>query len=479
MFNFKFLTIADEFGSYAIKYLEQISRIQRLAFTVEDVYTADYLGRIFKNLGYDTSFEEILFPKNAKLNFIQGEYVSHNIVATKKGESDLEVIIGAAYDSEEVKGSTGFEGATGVSVILDIATRLKDVSLPYTLKFVLFGAGKAGNIGSTHYVSTRSQDEIDKIMYFLNLSSLGSGEELNIYSNNGQKGFLREDYLKLSEDLNINLSTSPEIKEGSIPYGVGYDLGEHVAFKYSNIPFGFMEATSWKSFDSKFYLPDDPTGEGAGLIEGTSYDNYKDVMETFKDRVKKNISNASKLIYNSLIKKDKSIKIINFISSENLKKDETVSYVLFRDGKKIRTINVKGNGVAEFQGLEEGEYRIEVNAPENFKFLKSINDFKFKFMEDTNGEFVIVNDEEETFTYRKGFTDNYISIREESQKEGFKVGIKKAIFDYSSLSNEGQQDDSNFDKNDGIIKILSILLGVLIVLYILCRIIFTIINKKY
>ena len=134
VFSFGFFIQAVGFGEDALKYLIQISRIQRVAFTEGEVYTADYLGRILRDLGYDTTFEEIVFPEDTILNFTQGDYLSHNIIATKKGSSDLEVIIGAAYDSEEVKGSTGFEGATGVSLLLELAKKLKDVDLPYTLK---------------------------------------------------------------------------------------------------------------------------------------------------------------------------------------------------------------------------------------------------------------------------------------------------------------------------------------------------------
>lgn len=477
VFSFGFFTKALEFGDYAIKYLEQISRIQRVAFTEGEIYTADYLGRILRDLGYDTSFEEVLFPKDTVLNFTQGDFVSHNVIATKKGESDLEVIIGASYDSDEVKGSTGFEGATGVSILLEIANRIKDVNLPYTLKFVLFGAGKQGNIGSTHYVSTRSQDELNKIMYYLNLSSIGSGKGLYIYSNNGEKGFLREDYLKLSKELKIPLLTSPKIDEYSIPRGVGYDLGEHVAFKYSNVPYGFIEATSWDEIHEEFQIPSDPTGEGVGVIDGSKYDNYDEVMGTFRSNVVSNLSNASELIYNALVKKSKNIKIITLLTEENSENYGSISYTLFKDGEKIKTSSVKSNSVVEFNDLDEGNYKIEVSAPEGIKFLKNINEYDFKFSANSNGDFVIVNDQEGRDTFRKGFTDNYVSVRESVQSGQFQVGVKDVLFNYSSGTGNGNQENIETDKNSGLIKVLSIVLVILIIIYVLLKIIFSKVNK--
>lgn len=476
VFCFGIFIQAVGFGEDALKYLEQISRTQRVAFTEGEVYTADYLGRILRDLGYDTTFEEIVFPENTVLNFDQGYYISHNIIATKKGSSDLEIVIGAAYDSEEIEGSTGFEGATGVSLLLELAKKLKDIDLPYTLKFVLFGAGKQGNIGSTHYVSTRSQDELNKIMYYLNLSCIGSGKELYIYSNNGEKGFLRDDYLKLSKELNIPLLTSPSIEDYNIPEGVGYDIGEHVPFKYSNVPYGFIEATSWDSVYEEFQIPDDPTGEEVGIIDGSSYDNYDTVMEAFGDNVKNNLSKASELIYNGIVKKEKSIKIITVLTEENLNNASLISYTLFKDGKKLKTSTLDESLIVEFKDLEEGTYKIEVNAPDDVKFLKNINEFEFNF--DCDGEFVIVNDEIDTYTYREEFTDNYISVRKDVQNNQFEIGIKNVLFDYSGASEGDFQEDTNLNKNDQLIKILSIVLVILIVIYILLRIIFSIMNKK-
>ena len=199
-------------------------------------------------------------------------------------------------------------------------------------------------------------------------------------------------------------------------------------------------------------------------------------MKIFGDNVRNNLSKASELIYNGIVKKEKSIKIITVLTEENLNNASSISYTLFKDGKKLKTSTLDENLIVEFKNLDEGNYKIEVSAPNDIKFLKDINDFEFNF--DCDGEFVIVNDEIDTYTYREEFTDNYISVRENIQNTQFEVGIKNFLFDYSSASEGDFQEDTDLNKNDQLIKVLSVVLVVLVVVYILLRIIFSIMNKK-
>lgn len=475
IFNFKIDVQAIEFGDYALKYLEQISRIPRVAFTEGELYTADYLGRILRDLGYDTLFEEISFPEGTNIDFNPGYYLSHNIIATKEGDSDLEVVIGASYDSRLVEGSTGFERATGVSLLLELATLLKDESFPYTLKFVLFGDGIDGSIGATHYVSTRSQDELNKIMYYLNLSSIGSGKDLYISSNLSDKGFVRDELMELSKKLEIQLFETPENSQLGMPQGAAFDLGDQVPFKYSNVPFGTLYATDFESVEDKYGLPNDPTGDGSGLIEGSENDNYEYVMDNYEENVIKNLSHSSELLYNYLVRDNKKIKIITSLSEENSDKVGLIKYQLFKDGKKISEYSLEEGMVLEFNNLEDGDYKIKVSAPKEIDFIKDITNIKFNFENDSNGEFVIVNDELPTYTYREEFTDNYNSVRDKIKEDEFEIKEKRLLFQYET---GGDYSDDQDDKNDIMIRNLSVLLGVLVVIYVILKLILRRINRE-
>ncbi len=313
-------------------------------------------------------------------------------------------------------------------------------------------------------------------MYFINLSSLGSGKELYVYANSGDKGFVRDELLSLGKKLNINISTSKDFPDYNIPEGVGYDIGEHVPFKYSNIPFAFIEATSWKSIDDKLKIPNDPTEDNLGVLDGSSYDNYETIMEEYSDRVKNNLSNASELIFNNIVRDKKSIKIITLLSEENKNLSDSITYTLIKDGKKVKTSKLKNNMIVEFKDLEDGSYKVEVSFPKNIKFLKDISSFEFNF--DSNGEFVFVNDEVDTYTYRDGFTNNYISVRDDIQNTDFNIKVKKILLDYSSTAEVSADPQEDKNNNDAMIKTLAIILVILILLYVAVRIVFSKINKK-
>ena len=155
---------------------------------------------------------------------------------------------------------------------------------------------------------------------------------------------------------------------------------------------------------------------------------------------------------------------------------QSITYTLFKDGKKVKTLKPNENTIVEFNNLENANYKIEVKAPENIKFIKDINSFDFNF--DSDGEFVIVNDEIDTYTYRKGFTDNYIKVRQDIQNTDFNINVKKVLLDYSSTAESTDDTQQDKDVSNETIRNLSILLCVLVALYIVLKIIFFKLNKK-
>ncbi|EIA23102.1 hypothetical protein SFB3_312G0, partial [Candidatus Arthromitus sp. SFB-3] len=228
------------------------------------------------------------------------------------------------------------------------------------------------------------------------------------------------------------------------------------------------EATSLESLDEMYGLPDDPTGEGVGIIEGSSNDNYDYVMNNFIDNVEKNLSNSVELVFNYLVREDRSIKIITQLSEENIDKISQIKYELYSGNKKLKEISLDETLITEFKDLDEGNYTVKVVCPKEIEFLKDIEEFDFNFEGDLNGKFVFVNDEIVTYTYRKEFTDNYNSVREDIKNSKFEIRAKKLLFDYSSgvMGDYEEEDDS---KNEMLIKTLAIVLIVLIACYVLLK----------
>nr|WP_275507157.1 M28 family peptidase [Clostridium coskatii] len=68
------------------------------------------------------------------------------------------MVICAHYDCE--RNSVGAnDNASGVSVVMETARLLKNVSSEYELRFVFFGGEEIGGLGSRHYIKNLSPDD--------------------------------------------------------------------------------------------------------------------------------------------------------------------------------------------------------------------------------------------------------------------------------------------------------------------------------
>jgi hypothetical protein len=117
-------------GQIAYAHVEAISEGigRRVAGTEAEARTAQYIILEFERLGYLSELRP--FTVTVKGNTIN----SANVIAIKHGESPLEIIVGAHYDSVSV-GKGADDNASGVAVILEVARRIKDQQTPYTIRF--------------------------------------------------------------------------------------------------------------------------------------------------------------------------------------------------------------------------------------------------------------------------------------------------------------------------------------------------------
>ncbi|PML37077.1 M28 family peptidase, partial [Vibrio sp. 10N.261.52.A1] len=110
-------------------------------------------------------------------------YRSKNLEVELKGKSEKVLIIGAHYDSIGQKvGSTGFiDNASGTITLLALAKRLKNKDIPFSIRFVSFGAEELGLHGSKEYVSSINV-HVDQIIGMINLDTVFGGDNLYIHS---------------------------------------------------------------------------------------------------------------------------------------------------------------------------------------------------------------------------------------------------------------------------------------------------------
>lgn len=129
---------------------------------------ATYVFDRFSQLGLEVEYQD----------FMAGTHESRNVVATQRGSLDSEVqfLVGAHYDSENMMATSLLEGeslaapgadddASGVAAMIEIATVLSGLELNYSVKFVAFGAEEAGYDqsggikGSRHFVESEVSKE--------------------------------------------------------------------------------------------------------------------------------------------------------------------------------------------------------------------------------------------------------------------------------------------------------------------------------
>ncbi|TDL31250.1 M28 family peptidase [Jeotgalibacillus sp. S-D1] len=160
-----------------------------------------------------------------------GDRTSQNVIATKKPTNKKKdtgdiIVIGSHYDS--VAGAPGAnDDASGTAMTLELARVLKNVPTDTEIRFATFGAEEVGLIGSYHYVSTLSDDEISSTIANFNLDMVGSKDagDLIMRTVNGQPNLVTE----------LAQNSSKKLNGTATPYGQG-GSSDHVPFAAVGIP---------------------------------------------------------------------------------------------------------------------------------------------------------------------------------------------------------------------------------------------------
>jgi len=97
----------------------------------------------------------------------------YNIVVTKTGTlyPNKYVIVDGHYDTKTGTGTN--DNGSGVSVILEIARLLKNISTEYSVRFINFSAEEPGLIGSNHYVTNVVAAQNMQIRLVFNIDEVG------------------------------------------------------------------------------------------------------------------------------------------------------------------------------------------------------------------------------------------------------------------------------------------------------------------
>ena len=207
----------------------------RVAASAEEVEASEYVFEQFEAMGYEPYYQPFTYVRWGV------EYDSQNVIVVKPGRSSETVILGAHYDS--VPGAPGAsDNASGVGVMLETASLLKDYRTHATIIFIAFGAEEVGLRGSRHYVNQMSEQEIEDTIAMINLDMIaGYGDYLYVYAGDEGPTWVRD------MALNIGTNQGIEIRSTFGLYWDGYtgDWSDHAPFHWAGIPVAYFEHWNW------------------------------------------------------------------------------------------------------------------------------------------------------------------------------------------------------------------------------------------
>lgn len=257
---------------------------QRVMGTHGETEAKTYIQEQFNRMGYKPAEQPFTFKRKGK------DYSSANVLAYKPGKSSKQIIVGAHYDSVST-GKGADDNASGVGVMLEVAEVLKNVSTPYTIVFVAFGAEEGGLNGSNYYAKQMTAKEIENTAGMINLDSLAAGDKMYVHGSAGEAGFIRDQAMNIAKkkklDIGINTGLNPDY-----PAGTTGDWSDHAPFDKLGIPFAYFESTNWEIGELDGY---EQTEEYGGIWH-TENDTLSFIDEAFPGRTEERLTTYSQVL---------------------------------------------------------------------------------------------------------------------------------------------------------------------------------------
>jgi hypothetical protein len=149
----------------------------------------DYAASYLESLGYAVQTSEVTLP---------GAELSSNVIATKRGESDSRVVVGAHIDTKATAPGAN-DNASGVGVVLELARDLHDADTTATIEFVLFGAEEMTDsdpdhhhYGSRQFVEALTAERSAALVGMISVDMVGYGSEFTVRTMNHGPQLLRD-----------------------------------------------------------------------------------------------------------------------------------------------------------------------------------------------------------------------------------------------------------------------------------------------
>lgn len=235
----------------------------RMTGSPAEMMAADYLNQQFSQLGYQSDIRR--FNTRYLYTSKDGHQNWHNVsassvIAAREGIEPQQIIIMAHLDTfsplndNDVNNNLGGltlqgvdDNASGLGVMLELATRLKDIPTRYGIRFIATSGEELGSLGAEDILKRMSASDKKNTLLVINLDSLIVGDKL--YFNSGKSTptavtkMTRDRALALARQLNIKATTNPGLNS-HYPKGTAC-CNDAEVFDKAGIPVLSVEATNW------------------------------------------------------------------------------------------------------------------------------------------------------------------------------------------------------------------------------------------
>ncbi len=285
------------YGELAFQYMDYLSRnyVERISTTDANKEARQWLISEVTGMGYEVTLEDF-----SGMGIWGWDVVGQNIIFTQPGRSSREIVVCAHYDSAWSAGAD--DNASGVGVLLEVASRVRSMSLPYTVRFILFDGEEPGYIGSQWHVAHASENYLKNILFMINIDTVAAGDYLMAYS-----GGYDEDthtfynlwpyysVTDLASNMGIDLRTHPEVN-AYFPTPTKATGSDNAPFHDAGVPYLYFESSNWMGGDyTNFFQTSSDLVEEGKIMHEVQYDNMDFLMEHFGERVHQHLQDCVKL----------------------------------------------------------------------------------------------------------------------------------------------------------------------------------------
>ena len=297
-----------------------------------------------------------------------------NLIFSKQGASDRVIVIGAHYDCVEHTFGTD-DNASGVGVLLELASIYSTKESPYTLRFILFSAEEPGCLGSQYYVENLSQEERDRIACMINIDTIAAGDNMYLYGGAvDENGSIVRDWAvyqaqSAADLLGLPMSFHPDVND-SFPTPTKTTASDQMAFSNVGIPYVYCEASNWNGEPyTNFYETSNPNVVGGTVMHNAEYDNLTFIENTFGTRAYEHLQAYSKLLDYFIENMKENEYTAGYTFEDTNTKAVTTDSVYFREQPTQYSQSIKlldaGTEVT-VTGYHESWCRVEVDGTEGY-----------------------------------------------------------------------------------------------------------------